>query len=71
MVLIDMDMPKNCVECPCLRIEKDFSQCRADGRYMYDEDKVWMTEQRPNWCPIRKEVKISREVACHDGNVCW
>ena len=38
---------------------------------MYDEDKVWMTEQKPNWCPIKKEVKISQEVACHDGDVCW
>ena len=54
MIKIDIPMPCCCAECRLLRIpdKKEYFQCMPDGRYMYDEDKVWMTEQRPNWCPL-------------------
>ena len=49
-----MPAPKCCAECRLLRASerKDYFQCLPDGRYMYDEDKTWMTEQRPDWCPL-------------------
>ena len=55
MIRIDMQMPENCASCMALRIEKDFCQCLVDGRYLYEDDKTWMTEQRPNWCPLKDE----------------
>ena len=63
MIYIDIKMPNNCAECPVLYIakNKDCFQCLIDRRFMYEEDKVWMTETRPNWCPLKEVNK--------DGNV--
>ena len=57
MIQIDMAMPKSCTDCPLLFLQLDFTQCRADGRYMYKEDAKWMSKQRPNWCPL-KEINM-------------
>ena len=55
MILIDMNMPRSCAACDFLKVPDttDYFQCIPDGRYMYDEDKIWMTEKRPNWCPLK------------------
>ena len=57
MIQIDMDMPRNCASCIFLKSTTTTYcfQCIPDGRYMYEEDKTWMTEQRPNWCPLREQ----------------
>ena len=69
MIQIDMPMPKNCAACIFLKVPAttDYFQCIPDGRYMYDDDKVWMTEKRPNWCPLieqEDEFKRNPVIVC-------
>ena len=50
MIQIDIDMPKDCAECPCLRHDS------IDGLHAY-QCNITMgirknIDKRPRWCPI-------------------
>lgn len=66
VIQINMEMPKCCAECDLLKVYegKNCFKCLPDGRYMYDQDKIWMTEQRPNWCPLKEITE------CKDCKYC-
>ena len=54
MVLIDMEMPETCAECPCLRHDSlngaHAYQCNVTGDIRKNLDI------KPKWCPL-KEVQ--------------
>lgn len=63
MIILDVPVPKNCTECPCLHhgeygaFEK--SWCAIDGKIMISKTR------RPKKCPIHKEIGWWEEVK-HD-----
>ena len=62
MILLDMDMPKSCAECRLLQVAsgmRQFCKCLPDGRYFDDNDKEWMINQRPNWCPLKEQEPLT------------
>ena len=67
MIVIDMDMPKNCTDCPCLNSE--YGYCQVDYKRM---DRFNAT--KPKNCPIkcdieqiRAEIEQSRYGLVNDG----
>ncbi len=45
MVLIDMELPNNCFDCPC---------CEGiNGRCNADNERRFVYEYRPYWCPLK------------------
>ena len=53
MIVIDMDMPKNCTDCPCLNSE--YGYCQVDYKRM---DRFNAT--KPKNCPIKCDIKQIR-----------
>ena len=47
MILIDIEMPENCSECPCMY---DCVRCQVAERQL---DFETFTEKRPEWCPLK------------------
>ena len=46
MIQIDIPMPENCSECPCMY---DCIRCQAAERSL---DYATFDEKRPEWCPL-------------------
>lgn len=57
MVQIDMDMPKNCEECPCCQPDVHFMlfTCGIDGSDIMDYETGGILQERPAGCS-RQEV---------------
>ena len=53
MIVIDMDMPKNCTDCPCLNSE--YGYCQVDYKRM---DRFNAT--KPKNCPIKCDIEQIR-----------
>lgn len=61
MLLIEMDMPKNCIFCPMSHWNKldEWTGCDAVGgkRFAATTDNEYSKmEGRPDWCPIQGEI---------------
>lgn len=55
MVILDMDMPKNCMECPLFDDRWDYPTCyvnRLSSGYNFP-----ITEKRMSFCPIKCDVE--------------
>ena len=53
MIQIDMDMPRNCCECPFRSVQNNFA-CSAIETFM---NTAAYTNKRPEWCPLHFENK--------------
>lgn len=51
MIQIDVQMPKNCSECPC---NNDYMNCGVTGTSFYNEEEKDPLETRPDWCPLKE-----------------
>ena len=55
MILVEMEMPKSCKDCPMLQMYTDCGQCwigKKHGGWVEPEDY----DKRQEWCPL-KEVQ--------------
>lgn len=53
MIVMDIDLPKSCLDCPC--INKDAGYCQADKlhRPIVDDTNDYNPKTKPKWCPIK------------------
>ena len=62
MVILDIDMPKNCMECPLFDDRWDYPTCYANQNssgYTFP-----ITEKRMSFCPIKCDIEdIKTEIA--------
>ena len=54
MIKIDIPMPDNCQDCPCMY---DCIYCQAADRKL---NFMTFTDERPEWCPLIKEEEMDR-----------
>lgn len=47
-IIVEMEMPNSCFDCPCLNGESGFCQADKQQRYIYNDI--------PKWCPIKGEI---------------
>lgn len=52
MIVIDMDMPKNCEECPCF--DNAYGECQIDAKNTIGFADL---EERSPRCPIKCDIK--------------
>lgn len=66
MIQIDMQMPKNCLDCPACN---EYLMCAipCNGRGWGENDVRDYGQGRPEWCPL-KEQKIVRCKDCLYGS---
>jgi len=62
MLLVDIDMPKDCPFCPMAHyttITDEFTGCDAVGgkKYAMKDKEYAESVGRPSWCPIKGELK--------------
>lgn len=50
MIQIDMEMPKDCDECPCL--DRPWRSCKAKKGSNPPITNKYLYEVKPNWCPL-------------------
>ena len=73
MIQIDMEIPKNCLDCPACN---EYLMCAipCNGRGFGENDVKDFSQSRPEWCPL-KEVKEksgrNRLPYGPDSNVQW
>lgn len=58
MIQIDMDMPRNCCECPFRSVQNNFA-CSAIEKFM---NTAAYTDKRPEWCPLHNKEQESVSV---------
>ena len=58
MIQIDMQMPKNCIDCPACN---EYLMCAipCNGRGWGENDVKDFSKSRPEWCPM-KEIKLHK-----------
>lgn len=61
MILVDIEMPKNCTYCPMSHWDKldRFTGCDAvcGKRFIpLNNREFWGSNGRPDWCPIKADV---------------
>ena len=56
MIQIDMEMPKNCLDCPACN---EYLMCAipANGRGWGENDVKDFSQSRPEWCPMKELVR--------------
>ena len=56
MILIDMPMPKNCIDCPACN---EYLMCAipCNGRGWGENDVKDFSQSRPEWCPMQELVR--------------
>ena len=57
MIQIDMQMPKNCIDCPACN---EYLMCAipCNGRGWGENDVKDFSQSRPEWCPMKEEEEI-------------
>ena len=57
MIQIDMQMPKNCLECPACN---EYLMCAipVNGRKWGENDVRDFSQGRPDWCPMKEQELI-------------
>ena len=67
MIQIDMQMPKNCIDCPACN---EYLMCAipCNGRGWGENDVKDFSQSRPEWCPMKEQPQIVRCKDCkHHG----
>ena len=56
MIQIDMQMPKNCIDCPACN---EYLMCAipCNGRGWGENDVKDFSQSRPEWCPMKEIVR--------------
>ena len=71
MILIDMPMPKNCIDCPACN---EYLMCAipCNGRGWGENDVKDFSKSRPEWCPMKEIVRCKDCKWCepYDGWHC-
>jgi hypothetical protein len=73
MIQIDMQMPKNCLDCPCCN---EYLMCAIpiNDRKWSEKDVTGFSEGRPEWCPLKeqepKPVKVVKNVYNYEFYFC-
>ena len=44
-----MDMPEDCLECPCMRMVYEYRICQVKRKACGEDE-----HNRPDWCPLRE-----------------
>ena len=73
MIVIDMDMPKSCDECPLFDDRWDYPTCyvnQLSSGYNFP-----IRDKRMDFCPIKCDIndikaEILEETECHYGDKC-
>lgn len=60
MLIIDMPMPMNCFDCPCVNTENGV--CQADKERRYTDSDI------PKWCPLRELVRCGECIMRFEEN---
>lgn len=57
MIQIDMQMPKNCLDCPACN---EYLMCAipVNGRKWGENDVKDFSQSRPEWCPMKEHEKL-------------
>jgi hypothetical protein len=55
-LIVEMDMPRFCAECPMCDNVYYGDDVRKSFCIVFDERKEILTEDRPTWCPIKGEI---------------
>lgn len=57
-ILIDMDMPTDCRDCPMVMYYAHcgYTQCRANNEVLAKNYKTIPFDGRPDWCPLREVI---------------
>lgn len=63
MILVDIEMPKDCIYCPMAHwnAQDNFTGCEVVGGKKYammTDEKYPKLDGRPSWCPIKCEIEI-------------
>ena len=63
MIQIDMQMPKNCIDCPACN---EYLMCAipCNGRGWGENDVKDFSQSRPEWCPMKDQPQIVRCENC-------
>lgn len=58
MILIDMQMPKNCLDCPACN---EYLMCAipVNGRGWGENDVREFGQGRPEWCPLKEQEAVT------------
>lgn len=56
MILIDMEMPTGCDECPCCQPDAHFNRytCGVYDDDVMDDETGEILQERPSWCPLKE-----------------
>ena len=65
MIQIDMQMPKNCFDCPACN---EYLMCAIpiDGRGWGENDVREFGQGRPEWCPMKEQKAVKPRVSSAD-----
>ena len=57
MIQIDMQMPKNCIDCPACN---EYLMCAipCNGRGWGENDVKDFSQSRPEWCPMKEQEAV-------------
>ena len=69
MIQIDMQMPKNCIDCPACN---EYLMCAipCNGRGWGENDVKDFSQSRPEWCPMKEQPQIVRCKDCKYAEDC-
>lgn len=65
MIKIDMEMPENCIDCPCVSVW--FGENELENNCGVLHRKIERTKTRPEWCPLIEEDQQSCHNCKHDN----
>ena len=72
MIQIDMQMPKNCLECPACN---EYLLCAipVNGRKWGENEVRDFSQSRPEWCPMKEQETKEKNPCddCQEFNCDW
>ena len=70
MIQIDMQMPKNCLDCPACN---EYLTCAipVNGRKWGENDVREFGQGRPEWCPMKEQEAVKPEREYSGGGTTW
>ena len=68
MIQIDMQLPKNCIDCPACN---EYLMCAipCNGRGWGENDVKEFSQSRPEWCPMKEQDERKRKMLQHLADV--
>ena len=69
MIQIDMQMPKNCLDCPACN---EYLMCAipVNGRGWGENDVREFGQGRPEWCPMKEQKAVEQRTGHWNGSEC-